>query len=146
MRRLYFLGIALFLLYAGMEYDHPKFGIAHPAYFLSYLMLSAALLGGVYYYCITQVWPRIAQGAIKRSPQKGMFTDTTITVKPEHLAIKTPKGEGTLDWGHVREVAESEGYIFLFTGGVNAFIIPKRGFVDDDACESALEAIRNHAE
>lgn len=145
MRRLYAIGVALFLLFVGLEYDHPKFGIAHPAYFAAYLMLSAALMGGAYWYCITRLWPMIAQGAVKRSPQKGMFTDTTITVKEEHLAIKTPKGEGNLDWGHVNEVAENEGYIFLFTGGINAFIIPKRGFEDEYIAGAALAAMREFA-
>jgi hypothetical protein len=142
MRRLYLLGVGLFLLYAGMEYDHPKFGIAHPAYFASYLMISAALLGGAYYYCITRLWPHLAQGAVKRSPQKGMFTDTTITVKAEHLAVKTPMGEGSLEWTHVNEVAENADYIFLFTGGLNAFIIPKRGFENEALAAAALAAIR----
>lgn len=141
-RRLYLLGVALFLFFVGLEYDHPKFGVQHPAYFTAYLMISAALLGGAYWYCIHRIWPTIAQGAIKRSPQKGMFTDTTITVKNEHLAIKTPMGEGSLAWNHVVEVAETDEFILLFTGGINAFIIPKRGFDSPEEARDAAEAIR----
>jgi len=145
MRRLYAFGVALFLLFVGLEYDHPKFGVGNPAYFAAYLMISAALLGGAYWYCITRLWPVIAQGAVKRSPQKGMFTDTTITVREDGLAIRTPMGEGSLNWDHVRDVAENEGYILLFTGGINAFIIPRRGFENAAAADAAFAAIRNYA-
>ena len=142
MRRLYAVGWALFLLFVGMEYDHPKFGAAHPAYFAAYLILSAALMGGAYWYVIKRLWPSIAQGAVRRSRQKGMFTDTAVTVREEGLAIKTPMGEGSLDWTHVTEVAENDRYILLFTGGVNAFIIPRRGFADEKSAEAAAAAIR----
>lgn len=144
-KRLYAFGVALFLLFVGLEYDHPKFGVGNPAYFAAYLMISAALLGGAYWYCITRLWPVIAQGAVKRSPQKGMFTDTTITVREDGLAIRTPMGEGRLDWGHVNEVAENDHYLLLFTGGINAFIIPKRGFESATAADAALAAIREYA-
>lgn len=144
MRRLYALGVALFLLFVGLEYDHPKFGVHHPAYFAAYLMISAALLGGAYWYCITRLLPAIAQGAAKRSPQKGMFTETTITVREEHLGIKTLRGEGKLAWDHVTEVAEGEGFIYLFTGGINAVIIPKRGFGSEDDAAAAVAAIRDY--
>lgn len=144
MRRLYAFGVALFLLFVGLEYDHPKFGIAHPAYFVAYLMISAALLGGAYWYCITRLWPMLAQGAVKRSQQKGMFTETRIDVQEQGLAIRTPMGEGSLQWAHVNEVAENDGYIFLFTGGINAFIIPKRGFDGEGAAEAAVAAIQEY--
>ena len=144
-KRLYAFGVALFLLFVGFEYDHPKFGVSNPAYFAAYLMISAALLGGAYWYCIKRLWPVIAQGAVKRSPQKGMFTDTTVTVREDGLAIKTPMGEGRLDWGHVNEVTENEGYIFLFTGGINAFIIPKRGFGHLEDAAAAVSAIRKNS-
>jgi len=144
MRRLYAFGVALFLLFVGFEYDHPKFGIEHPAYFAAYLMISGALLGGAYWYCIKRLWPVLAQGAVKRSPQKGMFTKTSIVVKEEGLAIQTPMGEGSLDWAHVNEVAENEDFIFLFTGGINAFIIPKRGFETGENAARAVEAMRDY--
>lgn len=144
MRRLYAMGVALFLLYVGMEYDHPKFGVAHPAYFAANMLISVALLGGAYWFCITRLWPSIAQATVLMSAQKSMFVETAIVLEDTGLSVRTPAGEGRLAWEHVVEAGEDEGYMYLFTGGINAFIIPKRAFVDDRGAGEAMDIIRRH--
>ncbi len=143
MRRLYAIGVAAFLLFVWREYDHPKFGIAHPAYFASYMIISGALLGGGYWYAVSRLWPSIAQAALRMSPQKGMFTETDIVIENEGMNVETHQGVGRLDWENVADVAETPDAIYLFMGGINAFIIPKRAFSSD--ADSALAFARVEA-
>lgn len=139
MRRLYALGVALFLLFVWWEYDDPKFGIAHPAYFVTYMIVSGILLGGGYWYAVSRLWPSIAQAAVRLSPQKAMFTDTQISIEKDGMQVRTKKGTGRLDWENVQEIAATDEALYLFMGGINAFILPKRGF---DTPEDAEETLR----
>lgn len=133
MRRMYFVGLILYVWFMVMEYDHPKFGISQPGYYAAYAVITAGLLGGGFWFFLNRVWPSLAQGAVKRSAQKGMFTETFITLKDDALYVKTKDGEGRMAWKSVERAEEDEGYIYLFMGGLNAFIIPKRGFEGDGA-------------
>jgi len=141
MRRLYAVGVALFLLFVGLEYDHPRFGIAQPAYFVAYMISSAALLGGGYWFIITRLWPTLAQAALRISPQKGMFTETTVEIDDDGMAVRTDQGVGRLDWERVLEIADTEEALYLFMGGINAFILPKRGFARDEDGEETLRRV-----
>ena len=141
LRRLYALGVALFLLFVWREYDDPKFGIANPGYFVTYMVVSGALLGGGYWYTISRLWPAIAQAAVRLSPQKAMFTDTKISIEAAGMNVRTKKGEGRLDWHHVKEIADTHEALYLFMGGINAFILPKRGFDSPEDIEETLQRI-----
>jgi len=145
MRRMYFVGLILYVWFMVMEYDHPKFGIAQPGYYAAYAVITAGLLGGGFWYFLNRIWPMLAQGAVKRSPQKGMFTDTTIALREDALYVKTNEGEGRMAWKSVERVEEDEDYIYLFMGGLNAFIIPKRGF-GDGAAQAAMAQIKKLTE
>ena len=118
MRRLYAIGVAAFLI-------------------------SGALLGGGYWYAVSRLWPSIAQAALRMSPQKGMFTETDIVIENEGMDVETHQGVGRLDWENVADVAETPDAIYLFMGGINAFIIPKRAFSSD--ADSALAFARVEA-
>ncbi len=141
MRRMYFVGLILYVWFMVMEYDHPKFGISQPGYYAAYAVITAGLLGGGFWYFLNRIWPTLAQGAVKRSAQKGMFADTTITLRKDALFVQTSEGEGRMAWKSVERVEDDEGYIYLFMGGLNAFILPKRGF-EDGASDAAIKQIR----
>ncbi len=141
MRRLYAIGVAAFLLFVWREYDHPKFGIAHPGYFAAYMVISGVLLGGGYWYGITRLWPSIAQAALRMSPQKGMFTETDIQLETDGMTVETHRGIGRLDWENVADIAETPEAIYLFMGGINAFIIPKRAFSSESDAALAVSRV-----
>lgn len=141
MRRMYYVGLLLYVWFMVMEYDHPKFGIAQPGYYGAYAAITAILLGGGFWYFLNRIWPTLAQSAVKHSPQKGMFTETLITMRSDGLYVKTSEGEGKMAWKSVERAEEDEKYIYLFMGGLNAFIIPKRGF-EGESLESATKQIR----
>jgi hypothetical protein len=128
MRRMYLVGLILYVWFMVMEYDHPNFGIGQPGYYAAYAVITAGLLGGGFWFFLNRIWPTLAQGAVKRSPQRGMFTETSLTFREDALYVKTSEGEGRMAWKGVERAEEDEGYIYLFMGGLNAFIIPKRGF------------------
>jgi hypothetical protein len=71
-----------------------------------------------------------------------MFTETSLTFREDALYVKTSEGEGRMAWKGVERAEEDEGYIYLFMGGLNAFIIPKRGFEGNVAAEAVMEQIR----
>ena len=141
MRRLYAIGVAAFLLFVWKEYDHPQFGIAHPMYFIAYLLISGVILGGGYWYAVNRLWPSIAQAAVRMSPQKGMFTATRLEIDAEGMDVQTDQGTGRLDWEHVAEVADTDEALYLFMGGINAFIIPKRGFDAPEDSQNVLQSV-----
>ncbi|MCF6286438.1 MAG: YcxB family protein [Candidatus Hydrogenedentes bacterium] len=141
MRRLYAVGVVIFLFFVVLKYDHPRFGIAHPGYFATYLAISAVLLGGGYWYLITRLWPAFAQTAVRRTAQKGMFSESSLTIGENDLIVRTAEGEGRLSWDSVSEVADTDDALYLFMGGINAFIIPKRAFLNAEDAEEALRRI-----
>lgn len=140
MRRMYIVILILYLAFMALEIRHPKFGIANPGYFAAYAIITAGLMGSGFWYFLHRVWPAFAQSAVRRSAQKGMFTETEIRLGTDAVCVKTSEGEGRMAWDAVERVEADEKYIYLFTGGLNAFIIPKRGF-DGEAVE-AMEQIR----
>lgn len=142
MRKLYAVGVALFLLFVGMEYDHPRFGIANPVYFVAYMVISGGLLGGGYWFLINRLWPTIAQGAVRTSARKSMFTETRLCIEEDGMRVQTREGEGRLEWTHVVDIADTDEALYLFMGGINAFIIPKRGFESVQDSEEVLRRIR----
>jgi hypothetical protein len=137
MKRLYAIGVVSFLLYVVLSHDHPKFGTTRPGYFAAYVAISAALLGGGYWYLITRLWPAFAQAAMRRM-QKGMFSETSLAIGENGLTVKTADGEGRLPWDSVAEVVDTDDALYLFMGGINAFIIPKRAFLNDEDADEAL--------
>lgn len=146
MRRLYAVGVAAFLLFVWREYDHPKFGIDHPAYFAAYMLISGCLLGGGYWYGVSRLWPSIAQAALRMSPQKGMFTETQVTLQCDGMNVETRQGVGRLDWENVADIAETPEALYLFMGGINAFIIPKRAFSSEEDVALAVARIDAYLE
>lgn len=140
MRRMYYVGLILYVWFMVMEYDHPKFGIAHPGAYAAYAAITAGLMGGGFWYFLKRIWPLLAQGAVRHSGQKGMFTDTDITLREDALHVRTREGAGRLAWNSVERVEEDDVNIYLFMGGQNAFIIPKRGF--EGGATEAMKQIR----
>lgn len=140
MRRMYFVGMIAYVWFMVLEYDHPKFGIAQPGSYAAYAVIMALLIGGGLWVVLRRLLPALAQGAVRHSGRKGMFTETDIAMRDDGMRVRTSEGEGRIAWDKVERAEENEGYIFLFMGGPNAFIIPKRAF--DDGGAEAMGRIR----
>jgi hypothetical protein len=78
---------------------------------------------------------------LSEGDNRAIIGHQTITVLPEGLFCKTSAGESRLNWIAIDKIVQNDDYIFLYTGAVNAIIIPKEAFPTDEAEQKFLDFI-----
>lgn len=134
MRRLYVLGIGLFLLFAGMNYSDPEHGIANPLGYSVYLAVSALMMGAFYYVFVHYVRSMLARHMVRKGAKRHLLRPATMRFSADGIRVENEKGSGFLPWKHVTGVAGNEDYVFLLLGGLNAFILRKADLDDAATC------------
>ena len=79
-----------------------------------------------------------------RRVQERVLGQRTTRIGPEGVFGKFPQFEILNYWQGITEIAEDENYIFLFTGGSNAHVVPKRAFANADALKQFREAANSY--
>jgi len=144
-RRMYLFGGILFLAFAYLEYDHPKFGAHNPAYYALYLVISAAILGAVYSFFLWYIRPTFARWSVRAGPRKRILDPTTLRIADDALIVANDDGEGRLPWDSVQRVAENESADYILLGGLSAFVIPHDAFGDRAERVEFLNEIRERS-
>jgi hypothetical protein len=70
-----------------------------------------------------------------------MLGRCTISLTPEGIFSKTANSEGKLNWTTVQKTVQNDHYIFMYTGAVNAIVIPKKAFATDKSQEEFLDYV-----
>ena len=60
---------------------------------------------------------------------KGAFGNHIIALDPEGVTAISDVGESRTGWAGIEKVEENEEYVFLYTGSLQAHVIPKRAFL-----------------
>ena len=63
---------------------------------------------------------------------KNIFTSNSLFANEQELTIKTEFGTHTYKWKSFINKAESDTHYFLFINAVQAIIIPKKAFINND--------------
>jgi hypothetical protein len=66
-----------------------------------------------------------------------------MTLSPEYLTVQTDVGQGTTPWRGVEKILQTDDYIFIFLGAVNAHLVPRRCFPTVESFNAFFEAARS---
>jgi len=86
--------------------------------------------------------------AVRRLPaDDGSFLgEHWLRIEPEAIHGKSRIGEATIRWTGIREIAENQDYIYLFTDKHVALIVPKRAFTESEAAKGFGDTARSYWE
>lgn len=100
------------------------------------------------------VWayPFYYQWAIKRnhrkiyldSENKGGIGNHFIAIGPEGVRERSPVGESTTAWMGIERIEENEHYLFLYTGPLQAHVIPKRAFASGQEADAFFQLAQTY--
>jgi hypothetical protein len=79
-----------------------------------------------------------------RRVQEHSLGERTTRIGPEGVFGKFPRFEILNYWPGITEIAENENYLFFFTGGSNAHVVPKRAFATAEGLEQFREAANSY--
>ena len=99
------------------------------------------------------VYPYLTRRSVKRRIQKmlsegenkTMLGHCRMTLLPEGISTKTEHSEGRIDWSAIIKIAESEKHVYLYTGSINAFVVPRTAFENDEAKQEFLDYVSTNA-
>ncbi len=81
------------------------------------------------------------QSMLNEGENRSMLGHCVITLSPEGISTKAVGSEGRIDWSTITKVSQSEKHIFLYIGSINAYVIPKTAFANDDAKREFLNYV-----
>jgi hypothetical protein len=101
------------------------------------------LLSGL---CLFWMWgyPSYYRWAIKRnhrklysgSENKGVLGNHFLAIGPEGVRERSAVGESTTAWIGIERIEDDEQYLFLYTGPLQAHLIPKRAFATSQEADA----------
>ncbi len=145
MRRLYLMGGACYFIVAGFAFFDENHGVSDPGQFGIYLVSSALFVGALYYVFLAWLRPTMIRASLVRGSRRQLLAPTTLTFEEEQLVLENEHGRGTMSWRHLQDVAETEEYLFLVVGRINAIVLPKRCFESEDAREACIRFVKDKA-
>ena len=144
MRRLYLMGVACYLIVVGLAFNHPGHGVANPQQYAVYAASTAVFIGALYYAFLSWLRPTMIRVSLVRGSRRQLLEPTTLTLEEDRLALRNEHGKGGMPWEHLKDMVETDEYLFLVVGSINAIAIPKRCFQSDAHREAALGFLRSH--
>ena len=61
----------------------------------------------------------------------GFYGDCSISLDANGLHESKASGDTVRKWSAVEKIVVSSKYLFVYTSGVEAFVVPRRAFVTD---------------
>lgn len=71
-----------------------------------------------------------------------------LTLEADGIRESNPTGETTRSWSSVEKAAITPHHLFIYTSGIEAFVVPRRAFASDDAFEAFVQQVaeRSHVQ
>jgi hypothetical protein len=98
------------------------------------------------------VYPVYYRWVIKRntrkiyseSESKGVLGNHFIAIGPEGVRERSAVGESTTAWDGIERIEDDERYLFLYTGPLQAHVVPKRAFASGPEADAFLQLARTY--
>ena len=81
------------------------------------------------------------QSMLNEGVNNSILGHCVMTLSPEGISTKAVGSESRIDWSKITKVSESEKHIFLYIGSINAYVIPKTAFTNDDVKREFLNYV-----
>jgi hypothetical protein len=89
---------------------------------------------------------KFGQHMKKEGENKAIWGEHRLTISEDELFEKTAVGETHLRWNGVERVAESDGYIFIYSSTTSAFVIPKKFFETREQTQAFYQTAKKYFE
>lgn len=144
MRRMYLLGLILIAAFAYSESQNPEHGLSNPLQFGVYIATAVLVLGGLFAGYLWYLRPTLVRMMCRGATFQEMLGPTTLTFDADRITVQNDHGRGKMEWAGILEIANTPDHLFLITGMLRAFIIPKRCFANADQAAETLSKLRTH--
>ncbi|MBI3725473.1 YcxB family protein [bacterium] len=88
------------------------------------------------------IWSRFGRAFRAAWRSTGQYGEQRMRISPDGIFVSGPTGETLKYWKAVHRIVESGGHAFIFTGHLQAFILPRRAFASSEAREAFLARAR----
>lgn len=140
-RRMYALGLILFIAFVGSEFQNPGHGIGQPVQFAMYVGGGLLVLGVLFAGYLRVVRPLVISAMSRGAAFQELMGVTTLTFDAKRVMVENEQGRTITAWDEVDALAETDTHIFLITGPLRAFIIPKRAFANEKEAAQCFERL-----
>lgn len=142
MRRMYLFGLILVAAFAYSETQNAEHGLSNPLQFGVYVGSAVLVLGGLYAAYLWYLRPTLVRMMCRGATFQEMLGPTTLTFDDRQIVVNNNHGTGRMEWSGILEMADTPDYVFLITGMLRAFIIPKRCFENADQAAETVSQLR----
>jgi len=77
---------------------------------------------------------RAARGMIAEADGSGYFGPCSLSITRDSVVETKPDGQSVRKLSAVKEIVSIKHHVLIYTSSIEAFILPKRAFDDDDQC------------
>lgn len=100
------------------------------------------------------LYPRFQRWSLERcvrklygeGKNKGTICGHKLSIAPDAISERTDVGQATTSWRRVEKITDADQHLFLYTGAVQAFIVPRRAFSDESEFRAFIETARRYRE
>jgi hypothetical protein len=105
-------------------------------------------LAWVWWFPRYQFWhaKRTTAKLMKEGQNAGFLCEHRIEITPEYMIETTDVGETKVFWRGVEKIAEDSGYLYFYTGAMQAHVIPRRAFASRAEAQEFRETARHYRE
>ena len=85
---------------------------------------------------------RNASKAYSATKSKGVLGKHTLVIEPSGVTEKSTVAESKSTWSGIERIEDDSQYVYIFTGPLQAQVIPKRAFRSNEESQTFLEAAK----
>lgn len=78
-----------------------------------------------------------------RARRRGLLGPHQISVLDDGIKVESPQGESLLYWSAITRLVATSKRLFLFVSPVNALIVPRRAFANQDDFDDSIVQARH---
>lgn len=111
---------------------------------LSYIVYGAIFLAWILYYpkYFISVTKRRIIKMINEGDNSSIYGMQSITLTDTGIEQESHTGESRTAWHAIERIDETEEYIYIYIGTMNAYLVPNRAFEDDAQRAEFLRILR----
>jgi hypothetical protein len=82
---------------------------------------------------------------LNEGANRGFYGRCELNVDSEGVKETRPGGSTFRNWSSVERIAITRDYLFVYTSGIEAFVVPRRAFSTDTEFKNFTDAIAKHS-
>jgi hypothetical protein len=88
---------------------------------------------------------QMSQRLLSEGESHGFYGDCELTLDSDGLTETRPSGSTTRKWSSVERISMARDHLFVYTSGIEAYVIPRRAFLAESEFNELAIAITDHS-